>query len=112
MQYEIALAAPALTYIQSLPSRSRAELAHCLQTELVGGPNEHLKYLFDWDDGQHYYAALPLSYNAVVAVFRELTTVELDRLRKERRIRGPMQTGFLVIDFLSPESGIFLRQEF
>lgn len=110
MKYEVALSAPALAYLQTLDPRMRAKLAYSLQTELVNGPNDHLKYSFDYS-GEHYYTALPLSFNAIIAVFRELTRAELDRLRKERRIRGPMPVGFLVIDFLSPESGIYLRQE-
>lgn len=73
-------------------------LAAALRDELDAGPNSVGAYKFDY--GKTQYLATPLSFNAYVALHRQLTDEELVQLARQAR-RQVAPRGFWVIQFCS-----------
>lgn len=96
--YEVALGPAAIRAIRDLPQRYRLMLAAALRDELDAGPNSVNAYKFDHRNAQ--YMATPLSFNAYVAVHRQLTDLELLRLSRQAG-REVAPRGFWVIEFCS-----------
>jgi hypothetical protein len=96
--YEVALGPAAIRAIRDLPHQYRLMLAAALRDELDAGPNSVNAYKFDHGNAQ--YLATPLSFNAYVAVHRQLTDLELARLSRQAG-REVAPRGFWVIEFCS-----------
>jgi hypothetical protein len=97
--YEVVLGPEAIRQSRDLPDQHRLMLAAALRKELgAAGPNSASKHKFDHGNAQ--YLAIPLSFNALVAIYRPLTDRELAQLsRQEGRRTAPC--GFWVIKFCS-----------
>src|SRR5262245_24979349 len=106
--YEVVLCSAAKLFMMCLGSQQeRIALATCLREELGDhGPNAGSAYPFDPMRDGHKYIALPLSFNAIVAVYRAMTHDELKKLRQEQN-RRIARTGHVVFDLLPAESGFY-----
>ena len=107
--YEVVLSSAAKLFMLSLGSREeRSALAVCLREELDDGPNAGSAHRLDSDclDDGHERIALPLSFNAIVAIYRSMTRYELEQLGKEKD-REVARSGYLVFDLLPPELGFY-----
>ena len=110
--YEVVLAPAALRTIVGLPQPGRQELAAALRVELVDGENADAAFSFESAARVSYtetaakgpiYTATPLSCAGYTAVHRQLSDVELRRLREEKN-RPVAQQGVFVIDIVPAES--------
>jgi hypothetical protein len=106
--YEIILCSAAKLFVLCLGSQEeRIALATCLREELGDdGPNAGSAYPFDPVGDGHKHLALPLSFNAIVAVYRAMTHDELMKLGREQN-RKVARTGYVVFDLLPAESGFY-----
>ena len=106
-KYEIVLGPAARRAVLGLETQqNKDDLADALRTELDGGPNLHHEYPFQIGNGE-VYTATPLSFKGWTAVHRRLTTEELRRLEDEQG-RQVEASGFLLFDFLRPQSAFHL----
>jgi hypothetical protein len=97
--YEVVLGPEAIRQARDLPDQHRRMLAAALEEELgAAGPNSASEYKFD--HGKAQYLAIPLSFNALVAIYRPLTDRELARLSQQQG-RRMAPCGFWVIEFCS-----------
>lgn len=93
--YQLILGPAARRFIGHLAGLDQQQLTGALRTELADGPNESVRFEFvapfDYDRADAYpgggrqevYAAIPLSFCAYTAVYRELTGDEVQRLDGE-----------------------------
>jgi hypothetical protein len=103
-KYEISMGPAAIRSVLSLPYADRKGLADALRTELLDGPNASREVAFDVDSrlgGKRVYTAVPLTFDAYVAIFRPMDRTELRRLGKEQQRRVAAK-GFFVLDLLEP----------
>lgn len=107
MPYEVILGPAAIRTLQSLPESEQRELAGALREELDGGPNADAEYRFECDGNR--YTATPLSFKALTAVHRSLTTGELEQVTENRGHPEGGQ-GFYVIEIRSGESAFHIRR--
>jgi hypothetical protein len=106
--YEVVLCPAAKLFMLSLGSQEeRIALATCLREELGDdSPNAGSAYAFDPVREGHKYIALPLYFNAIVAVYRAMTHDELMKLRREQN-RKVARIGYVVFDLLPAEAGFY-----
>jgi hypothetical protein len=107
-KYEVTMGPAAHRAVLNLLYADRKGLADALRTELLDGPNADKEIWFDADmrplthpGGSRVYVAVPLTFDAYVAVHRPMTKEELGRLGKEQH-RRVAAAGFFVLDILGP----------
>lgn len=108
-RYEVVLGPAANSYILNARKQRRDALANCLREELDErnpGPNSPVMVSLPLDN--RVYFALPLSCGGIVAIYRSLNQDDLAKLRRQRG-RPVAEYGYYVVDFLPPESGIYVR---
>lgn len=101
--YEVILGPAARALFLELRRREdRTLLANALRSEL-GDPPSDLQTQFTVD--RKNYNAVPLSFNGIMAVYRNMTPAELIRIAHRRE--GGARHGVYVIDLLRAESAFF-----
>jgi hypothetical protein len=101
--YVVTLAAAAVRLVRALSAPARYELVRALETELVGGPNAAFEVAFNYEVRGYpgrSYTATPLSVRGYTAIHRQLTSDEIERLKREQD-GETADRGFYVIDILS-----------
>ncbi|AGL15312.1 hypothetical protein [Actinoplanes sp. N902-109] len=102
-KYEVVLSPAAWREIRELRTmQDRDDLADALGKELIDGPN--VRSAWSFKIGEVRYTAVPLTFRGWVAIYRELTQKELDRVADERPKRRVESSGFLVFDLLPPHT--------
>jgi hypothetical protein len=108
--YEVLLGPETERFVLGCTFDERKQLADCLTTELHEGPNARHAYQFPLGEDHAgrrrrvIHTALPLSFQAYVAVYRDADAREL-RTLGEQENRSVCNAGYVVIDILNPATG-------
>jgi hypothetical protein len=107
MRPVITLAVKAIRVMKHMPAPVREELVEALETELEDGPNADKEVTFNCEVGDDPrtapafvpYTATPLSAFGYTAIYRRMTTAEMELLQGEQRPPAA-DRGFYVLDIL------------